>query len=161
MALEHPTSYIKYYRGIREYISEIRPQPARHFKTKVIVFVGPPGGGKSRSAADTAGPEAYNKAKGPWWDGYEGQESVIIDDFYGDLPYGELLQILDRYPYRVQVKGGTRVFNSKFVYITSNRYANEWYTCKNYTEEALYRRFNVYQYVENGIFSPVAVTINY
>jgi hypothetical protein len=38
-----------------------------------------------------AGPEAYwiTKPNGPraFWDGYDGQENVVIDEFYGWLPH--------------------------------------------------------------------------
>jgi hypothetical protein len=56
----------------------------RNFKTIVYVVVGAPGSGKSHFnyAASTARGSVYYKSRGEWWDGYEGQESVVIDDFY-------------------------------------------------------------------------------
>lgn len=53
-----------------------------------------------------------------WWDGYEQQEAIIIDDFDGKWPYRDLLRLLDRYPYQGQYKGGYVKINSPYIYIT-------------------------------------------
>lgn len=61
-----------------------------------------------------------------WWDGYEGQKCVIIDDFrrshcrgIGGLSY--LLRILDRYDCQIEVKGGTRRCDWQYAIITCPR----------------------------------------
>ena len=42
-----------------------------------------------------------------WWDGYEGEKEVLIDEFWKDFyKYHELLRLLDRYPCKVEKKGG-------------------------------------------------------
>lgn len=58
-----------------------------------------------------------------WWDGYNGQAVVIIDDFryasvadHGGLSY--LLRILDRYDTKIEIKGGVRTFLAEYVIIT-------------------------------------------
>lgn len=58
-----------------------------------------------------------------WWDGYNGQSVVIIDDFryasvgdVGGLSY--LLRLLDRYDSKVEIKGGCRAFLAEHVIIT-------------------------------------------
>ncbi|CAH1233562.1 ZCCHC3 [Branchiostoma lanceolatum] len=38
-----------------------------------------------------------------------------------------LQNILDRYPCRIETKGGTREFNPRTIWITSNRHVREWY----------------------------------
>ena len=55
-----------------------------------------------------------------WWDGYHGQELVIIDEFrkHG-VSYSYLLRLLDRYYVSVQVKGGFTEFNPKIIFITA------------------------------------------
>lgn len=53
-----------------------------------------------------------------WWDRYEQQEAIIVDDFDGKWPYRDFLRFLDRYPYQGQFKGGYVAVNSPFVYIT-------------------------------------------
>lgn len=101
-------------------------QPHRKFKTRVLVLYGPPKKGKS-AFWNICYPKAYIKPHGQWWDGYDNQEIVVIDDFYGWLPYSFMLQLLDRYPLLVEVKGGMRTFNSKFIIITSNKAPGLWY----------------------------------
>jgi len=48
-------------------------------------------------------------SNGQWWDGYEQQECVVFDDMRKDtFKFHELLRLFDRYPLRIQVKGGYR-----------------------------------------------------
>jgi Putative viral replication protein/RNA helicase len=100
--------------------------PQRNFKTKVIVLYGETGSGKSRWCQETF-PNAFWKPRGQWWCGYEQQEAVIIDDFYGWIPYDSMLRLLDRYPLLVETKGGQEVFNSKTIILTSNIPPHQWY----------------------------------
>ncbi|KAL0152209.1 hypothetical protein M9458_051932 [Cirrhinus mrigala] len=53
-----------------------------------------------------------------WWDGYDGQDNVIIDDFYGWIAYDELLRVCDRYPCKVPVKGAFVEFVAKWEFVT-------------------------------------------
>lgn len=75
------------------------------------------GVGKTRWVFDNFG-DIYVKDGTQWWDGYEGQEVILIDDFDGRWPYRDLLRLLDRYPYRAQVKGSYVVVNSTVIVIT-------------------------------------------
>lgn len=63
-----------------------------------------------------------------WWCGYNQQEVILIDDMRKDFcKYHTLLRLLDRYPLRVQIKGGTRQINSKYIYITTHKHWKELY----------------------------------
>ena len=105
--------------------------PNRDFQTEVIVYWGPTGVGKSRRAIYEAkqefGDDFYLRMKGDWWDGYEGQKAVIINDFYGWIQYDEMLRLLDRYPHQVPFKGGYMKFVARKVWITSNEHPQNWY----------------------------------
>lgn len=94
-----------------------------HWVKNVIWIWGPTGTGKTREAFNRF-PDAWCSAGNlQWWDGYDGHENVIIDDFRGDYcKFHELLRILDRYPYRVQTKGGSREFLAKNIVITSPKH---------------------------------------
>lgn len=137
-----PVQFIKYHRGIERYIQVLKSTKQRHEKTQVHFFYGATGTGKSRTAnreAKAIG-SVYYKPRGEWWDGYEQQDCVILDDFYGWLPYDELLRLCDRYPHRVPVKGGYEIFNSKHIFITSNKPLEELYRFDRFTVEPLKRR---------------------
>jgi hypothetical protein len=63
---------------------------------------------------------------------------VIIDEFYGWLPYDLLLRLCDRYPLLLETKGGQVQCSANTVIITSNLNPSQWY--KNVYHKALYRR---------------------
>lgn len=109
------------------------------------VFWGRTGTGKSRRAWDEAGMEAY--AKDPqtkWWDGYQGEQHVVIDEFRGHIAISHILRWLDRYPVRVECKGSSMPFVSRTIWITSNLDPREWYPdIDAQTKDALLRRLNI------------------
>lgn len=148
----HPTAFIRYFRGINEYLKHVAPLAPRSFKTDVFYYWGPPGSGKSRRSLEEAtahNPDSiYYKPRGLWWDGYHQQESVIIDDFYGWIKYDELLKITDRYPYKVQVKGGFEEFTSKRIYFTSNVDTDNLYKFMGYNPAAFERRITNKEYID-------------
>ncbi|ADD62465.1 replication-association protein [Chimpanzee stool avian-like circovirus Chimp17] len=132
--------YVKYGRGLRELALLIGQKP-RDFKTEVIVLTGPSGVGKSRWANEQEGAKFY-KMKGDWWDGYSNEDIVVIDDFYGWIPFCELLRLTDRYPHKVPVKGAYVEFTSKKIIITSNTPPESWYNEEKCYVQALFRRIN-------------------
>ncbi|AXR86430.1 replicase [Bamboo rat circovirus] len=147
VAAEHPEAFVKYHRGLSQLLL-MHPDMAtpRNFKTEVFVYCGSPGCGKSRLVMERA-PEAYWKPRGKWWDGYDGHADVVLDDFYGWLPFDEMLRICDRYPLRVETKGGTVNFIAKRLFITSNQLPHEWYREDIGNKDALYRRITeLYQW---------------
>lgn len=94
---------------------------ARDYKPTVTWIHGPSGAGKTRAAV-AALPGAYFKSNGSgkWWPGYDGEEDIIIDDCESyNYPAKYILGIMDRYPFTVEGKGGTRQFRGRNIYITS------------------------------------------
>lgn len=120
----HFSDMVRYFRGIAQY--RILATPARDFKTTVYVLWGKPGTGKSRWCLETL-PRAYWKQRGPWWDAYDRHENIVLDDFYGWLPFDDLLRVCDRYPLLVQTKGGNQNFVARTVAISSNTFPSRWY----------------------------------
>ena len=114
-----PAQVVKFRHGL-EYLLQVKT-PRRFFKTTVWWLWGPTGSGKSRYAWEQ-GPSSYMKAcNHKWWDGYIGQEIVIMDDFRPskDLPFSFILNLFDRYPLSVEVKGGMAEFVSRTIFVTT------------------------------------------
>lgn len=102
-------------------------QAAENKEKEIIILVGPTGCGKTRWAHDTYGESLYVAFDLKWWDGYDSQETVLIDDFNGQGAITWLLRLCDRYPMRVQIKGGTTPWLPKRIIFTSNVAYNEWF----------------------------------
>lgn len=121
----------------------------KHRDVEVIVLYGDAGTGKSRYAWDNY-PDLFSKPNGEWWDGYTGQTTLLLDDYYGGIQYSEFLKVLDRYPLQVPVKGGFVYAQYDRVIITSNKAPALWYS-KGMTP-ALARRLNkiFYLSIEDG-----------
>lgn len=136
--------WVKYYRAFERYLL-IKSVP-RSWKSLVTVIQGPTGTGKSRWAMEND-PNAYWKQRSQWWCGYTKQETVVLDEFYGWLPFDLLLRLCDRYPMLVETKGGQVQFQAKHIIITTNSLPNNWY--KSAYFPALVRR------VEKWMVMPV------
>jgi hypothetical protein len=127
IAREHFSTFVRYERGLRSY--QLLIADRRKHKSEVYLFFGPPGTGKTVFAIECAGDDNfYIKTTGKWWDGYNGQSDVILDEFRGNLPYQTLLQILDASPIVVETKGGSLNFNPVNIFITTNRHPKDWYS---------------------------------
>jgi len=130
IAQDHFGSWVRYHRGFREYKRMRQLERARDWPMEIICYIGPSGTGKSRAARE-AYPDAYWGPKGKWWDGYCGQETVVVDEMYGHrFGFSDLLQLLDRYPYQVETKGGVTQFVSRRLVFTSNQHPQDWYNAE-------------------------------
>lgn len=135
--------YIRHYGNLKR-IAVDNCEPVA-VEREVVVLWGPTGVGKSRRAWEQAGLHAYPKdPRSKYWDGYRGQEHVVIDEFRGDIDIGHVLRWFDRYPVIVEVKGSSVVLNARKIWITSNLPPKDWYpTLDEPTRAALMRRLNV------------------
>lgn len=107
---------------------------------------GAPGTGKTRDAMERF-PNAYLKMQNKWWDGYNGEETVIIDDLHKDwVGRTALKNWADRYPCRVEYKGGSLLINPKRIIVTSNFSMDECFVEPDLS--AIKRRFRGVHYLE-------------
>jgi len=129
VALEHPEVYVRHGRGLRDLAGISKPD--RHWAMEIMIFYGPTGAGKSYSAMQldkNAYTPPWPARNGVWWwDQYDGQETVILDEFRCQVSLTTMLKLLDRYPHQVQVKGGFVKFTSKRIIITTNLAPETWY----------------------------------
>jgi len=112
-----------------------------------IWYYGVPGSGKSHRARELAGDQLYLKACNKWWDGYQGQENVLIEDM--DPTHAYMAHYLkcwtDKYPFTGEVKSATlSSIRPKQIIITSNYTLDEIFaSCAEIDTTALKRRFKV------------------
>jgi len=109
------------------------------------VFWGSTGTGKSHRAWNEAGEGAYSKCpRSKFWDGYQNQSNIVVDEFRGGIDVSHLLRWTDRYPVRVEIKGSSRPLNAERIWITSNVNPLDWYPELDVmTKEALMRRLTI------------------
>lgn len=123
-------TWAKYYRAGERY-KRLRGEHQRDWETTCTVYWGPPGVGKSRRARHEGGTTAFWLARpnngSVWWDGYDGQECVILDDFEGWLARNFVQRLIDRYPLNVETKGGSTPFVARHIIITSNQHPSIWW----------------------------------
>lgn len=79
---------------------------------------GKPGSGKTYYAMNL-GKSYFMKDSTKWWDGYHGQEVIIIDNFDGKMPCPDFTNILDWVPYLGEIRHSSVNINSPYVVITS------------------------------------------
>ena len=132
-----------HYRTIRTIKSDFATPEA--MVRECYVYCGKTGTGKSRRAWDEAGLSAYPKdPRTKFWDGYRGQEHVVIDEFRGDIAISHILRWLDRYPCLVEIKGSSTSLVAKKIWITSNLHPKDWFPmCDSETVDAVMRRLNI------------------
>lgn len=135
--------YVRSYNSLKRIATD--HMQAHPLERSVFVFWGRTGSGKSRRAWEEAGLGAYPKdPRSKFWDGYRGQEHVVIDEFRGGIDIAHLLRWFDRYPVIVEVKGSSVVLCAKTIWITSNLSPDDWYPeCDLETKAALRRRLNI------------------
>lgn len=112
----------------------------RNIPKEVFWWWGPTGTGKTLRAvkmAEDRGIEYFMKSgSGRFFDGYDGQKFVILDDFRDcQYEFSMLLKLLDVYPLRVEVKGSSRQWKADTVIITAPMPPDECYKNMQMTDK--------------------------
>lgn len=113
--------YIRMYRTLKEIRKDHMVKPVANDQLDNRWVCGPSGCGKSRALA-VEFPDAYYKMSNKWWDGYQGEETVIIEDL--DENHKCLVHHLkiwgDHGAFLAETKGGAIYIRPKRIIVTSN-----------------------------------------
>lgn len=154
---EYPNTYVKYYKGLTK-LNIMLNEKSRTSNWDEVDFrwyYGPPGSGKSYAVRDEfANVQIYEKnSANKWWDGYNADKHDVIEiQDYRDnkeLKHQDLLNIMDVYPYRCEIKGDTIQLLALCVIIHSNKAPWEMFTEEmGYPEKVgpLVQRLSVYEF---------------
>lgn len=110
-------------------------------KVEVIVHWGEGGTGKTRAPYEE-GAFMFDDYEDGWWDGYDGESVILLDDFYGGIKWSFFLRLLDGYQCRLKIKYGHTYAQWSKVYITSNKHPNDWYRDHDLSEIPFKRRIH-------------------
>lgn len=153
VASVYPSTYVRTYRGLAAFALTVQ-EPYVHDDVRGEWYVGEPGTGKSRHAREH-NPGAYLKSQNKWFDGYEGQHVIILDDLdRGGIPLGHHLKIwTDRYSCTGETKGGTVNLRHRKFIVTSNYSIEDLWADDEMMKNALLRRFKVIRFGDH-VFNP-------
>lgn len=145
---QNPMAMHMYGRTIDRFEDLMMSKKYRTEMTEGIWYWGDTGVGKSHKAFENFTPDThyvYPDDNG-WWDYYRQQDTVIINEFRGSIPYKQLLELVDKWPLMVKRRNrGPIPFTSKLVIITSSMPPQMVYHNLSQTDSMaqLFRRFKV------------------
>ena len=98
--------------------------------TQGFWYYGKTGVGKSHKAFKGFSPDScyVKNLNETWWDGYKGQKTVVLNEFRGQITFGELLDLCDKWPKSVSRRGREPVpFLAQKLIITSSKHPEDIY----------------------------------
>lgn len=148
LALSDPCTYNLYKNTYKDIFNLYMSKQFRTEMTRGFWYWGPTGSGKSHKAYENFSPATHyvKDLNVHWWDNYEQQPIVVLNEFRGQIKFGELLDLCDKWPKTVPVRNNPSIpFISSEIIITSALPPEEVYcncTDKDSIKQLL-RRFTV------------------
>lgn len=159
IVIDNPTMYHQYGRTLHK-IEDLKMRKIfRTEQTKGIWYWGETGVGKSHKAFEGYTPDTHyvwQYEQSGWQDGYCQQETVIMNEFRGQVKYSELLELLDKWPYSVKRRHREPMpFTSKLIIITSSMHPKDIYTNIDAKDslKQLYRRCEIVEITKPELVS--------
>jgi len=152
-----PDTFVKYSRGLDDYVNIICDREPSASLEEVILCVGESRSGKShyaRSICPTVYSRAYIKNSNNYYDGYCNHEALFFEEFTGQMPYNtwkNLVQVGAPNLYEngeprftlAQSKPGGLPFGSRVLIMATNKLPNRWWDLEKLGEskKTMHRRF--------------------
>ena len=97
----------------------------------------------------------YRGTRGISFDGYNGQDVLVFEEFNSQVPIEDLLNYLDIYPLHLPARYNDRVACYTKVYLTSNLPLEKQYRAERWDRPEIWRAFlrrihNVIEYLSDG-----------
>lgn len=139
--------YTKVKRGVDLY-KQVTDTPDDNPEFSNEWHYGPTGTGKSKTVREKFGHSMFNKAINRWFEGYAGQETVLLDDFGKEhhVLGHYLKQWADHYTFQAETKGGTIKIRPQRIVVTSNYHPEEIWGGKPEELYPILRRFKLHHY---------------
>ena len=131
LAVLDPSNFNMYQRTYNNIFNQYLRKQFRKVATRGVWYWGKTGVGKSHNAFRDFSPETHyvKDLNVNWWDNYEQQRVVILNEFRGQIKYGELLDLLDKWPKSVPIRNNPSIpFTSSKIIITSSKPPEEIYS---------------------------------
>lgn len=137
IAEDYFPEFVRFGKAFKDYKRMI--SVPRDFKTRVVLLVGPPGKGKSTlakliaSRLGTVYKATSKKGSGMYYDDYDGQDTMILDEFDGArMTPTQFNDLADEHECVLPVHGGAgHQFISKYLIICSNYVPAQWWKNRN------------------------------
>lgn len=163
IAMEDAYIYHQYGRTLNKIEDIVMRNKERTTMTKGIWYYGKTGTGKSHRAIQPY--EIKDRYIAPndngWFDGYTQQKVFILNDFRGEIPYNQMLQLVDKWPYSLKRRGREPIpFISELVIITSSLPPELVYHNRQNEDmlEQLLRRFEVIECCNDAVDTEVSAS---
>lgn len=141
VAEEHSEIFVKFGRGLRDLQLTLNVSYDHHCCRGIWIW-GPPGSGKSHTARKFS-EDLFLKPQSKWWDGYNNQSVVLLDDL-DTSTLGHYLKIWsDKYSCTGETKGGTVNLRHQLFIVTSNYSPDSLFSEDPVMAEAIKRRFKI------------------
>lgn len=153
LALDFTGTFVHNSRGLTSLKFQVDSTRAKLDRdVEVFVFNGDTGSGKTHAAMQYCrGQEdpndwfmlSHEGGSTMWFDGYEGESILVLDEFRGSwCKYSWLLRLLDKYPLRLPIKGGHTWALWTKVIITTTHPWQTWYDVADTATGELQRRLH-------------------
>lgn len=141
IAKEDPGMYVRYHAGLKALKQEMVEHRNPDLPPCCVWLWGISGVGKTRIPTELFKDNHYIKDGTAWWEGYEQQHCIIIDDFDGKWPFRDFLRLTDRNKYTCHIKGTSAKVNSPFIFVSCEHPPNYFWENNELTQVT--RRFKL------------------